>query len=617
MSSTTVHDVWDLQANTSWLVTARGRLTTLATTLADTAGTVGSTREDLAQHWEGAHAASYHAYAPGLKVALERGSDLVGRVEQVLQGITSVLDDAQADLDTSYVRAGARCTSVSRADGQVTFSWAEEEDRPTEIDGERATAGSILSGVRESLGRRAGNLSAVGTEAGALADAWAGPAGGTPAWDHPTGVTYGIQQTTLGDTTTVTTGDLDTDVQVLVDPDTGETALRITHYTQDQCIVEDIRIPAGQDVVINTGSGDDTISVPPGVDVSLRFSTGDGDDTVTGREATGPVELFAGAGDDIAELGSGDDTVLGGDGDDYVDSGGGDDQVFGGLGNDILYGMGGDDVISGGEGHDYLEGASGDDTLFGGDGDDIVSGGFGDDLGLGGRGDDTLYAGSGDDTFAGGAGDDTVTGEDGDDLVGEERIVIEIPAEEHYTRWLEFEVDGSDAFRERMLADLQMMASSETGQAMLEAQGNHYDESGFLGMGKDRVVLRELDEQNGFASHGPDGYAIEINPTYQGGINNTTDPQGWSGKPPIVVLFHEMGHINQYRSQGGGSGHWTDPGTGERFVDENGEPLIERQNVGLPWDTGIVPEADGEDYDFDLTENGFREEIGIPRREWY
>lgn len=622
MSSITVDDVWDLDADTGWLLTARTRLTSFATALADAAATVRTTGDDLTEHWEGNRAESYLSYAPTLRTALHGASEEAGALQQVLADIDADVENAQNDLDSSFVRASGACSTALRLFGSVTFTWPDDEDQPPEIAVEQGKA----QGIREELGRtlsgRASTLDSISQRAKDISDDWAGPADGIPNWDYPTGVSYGIMQTTLGDTTTVTTGSGNDTIEVTVDPDTGETVLTVTHYTESQCVVEEVRIPADQEVVINTGGGSDTITVPSGTDVNLRFSGGEGDDTVSAQGATGDIEAFGGEGADTLELGSGADVVHGGAGDDYVDSGGGDDQVFGGLGNDVLYGMDGEDVISGGEGNDYLEGATGDDRLFAGQGDDIVSGGFGDDTGHGGAGDDTMYAGSGTDSFTGGQGTDKLTGEDHDTMDGEQRITIEIPSEEHYTRWLEFEVDGSDAFKQRMLADLQMMASSETGQEMLEAQGRHYDESGFLGMGKDKVTIREFDEQNGYAS--PDGYVVTINPDYQGGINNTTDPNGWTGKPPIVVLFHELGHINQFRSQGGDADHWWDPdainaegGRGDWIRDENGQPLIERQNVGLEWDTDVVPEGDGEDYDDDLTENGFRDELGIPRREWY
>lgn len=258
-----------------------------------------------------------------------------------------------------------------------------------------------------------------------------------------------------------------------------------------------------------------------------------------------------------------------------------------------------------------------------GAGDDTVSGGFGDDRMFGGLGDDTMYAGSGTDTVDGGLGDNKLTIEEGDTTVGTgTTIVVEIPSEEYYTQWLEFEVDGSEAFKERILADLQMLASSEAGQAMIEAQIQNYRESGGLfGLGKQKVTFIEMSEPNGYATPGGD---VKINPDFMMGIANTADPNGHTHTPPVVILFHELGHINQLRTQGDTFDHWWDPDAinadGERgdwIRDENGQPLVERQNVGLEWDTTLVPEGDGDTYDYTLTENGFRDEIRLPPRERY
>jgi len=88
----------------------------------------------------------------------------------------------------------------------------------------------------------------------------------------------------------------------------------------------------------------------------------------------------------------------GGDGNDVVNLGGGDDSADGGTGADLL---------SGGDGDDTLLGFSGDDILNGGDGNDLLDGQGNDDLLFGGAGNDTLFAGpSGRDTLSGGADDD-------------------------------------------------------------------------------------------------------------------------------------------------------------------------------------------------------------------
>ncbi|WP_192498742.1 M91 family zinc metallopeptidase [Ornithinimicrobium pratense] len=93
---------------------------------------------------------------------------------------------------------------------------------------------------------------------------------------------------------------------------------------------------------------------------------------------------------------------------------------------------------------------------------------------------------------------------------------------------------------------------------------------------------------------------------------------GYVHRPPSLVLHHELGHINQYRSQGGRD-HWLDDDGNKLETPGNSQYLIEMQNVDLDWSAHYdeVPEADGANYDFRLTEIGFREELGIPSRDRY
>jgi RTX calcium-binding nonapeptide repeat (4 copies) len=67
----------------------------------------------------------------------------------------------------------------------------------------------------------------------------------------------------------------------------------------------------------------------------------------------------------------------------------------GGAGDDVLLGGGGPDKLIGGQGNDRLVGWRGDDVLYGGPGDDVLIGGPGDDILGGGSGMDTLVGGSG------------------------------------------------------------------------------------------------------------------------------------------------------------------------------------------------------------------------------
>jgi Ca2+-binding RTX toxin-like protein len=70
----------------------------------------------------------------------------------------------------------------------------------------------------------------------------------------------------------------------------------------------------------------------------------------------------------------------------------------GGAGDDSLFGGGGPDKLVGGQGNDRLLGWRGDDVLYGGPGDDVLIGGPGDDILRGGLGEDRLIDGLGGDS---------------------------------------------------------------------------------------------------------------------------------------------------------------------------------------------------------------------------
>jgi Ca2+-binding RTX toxin-like protein len=78
----------------------------------------------------------------------------------------------------------------------------------------------------------------------------------------------------------------------------------------------------------------------------FEINTGAGNDTVTlGRTVPVPA------------------TIRGGEGDDVLTGGAGNDKLIGGAGNDELNGRGGNDMLIGGPGEDKLNGGSGSNTL--------------------------------------------------------------------------------------------------------------------------------------------------------------------------------------------------------------------------------------------------------------
>jgi len=94
---------------------------------------------------------------------------------------------------------------------------------------------------------------------------------------------------------------------------------------------------------VNSGGGDDQVSVAKNVSI--------------------PVTMRGGAGDDRLFGGAGPDKLLGGAGDDRLVGWRGADVLYGGAGEDVLLGGPGADVLSGGPGYDVLRGGGGNDEL--------------------------------------------------------------------------------------------------------------------------------------------------------------------------------------------------------------------------------------------------------------
>ena len=192
---------------------------------------------------------------------------------------------------------------------------------------------------------------------------------------------------------------------------------------------------SGSVLVITGTSGDDTIAVTQGTNISvnlngatqnfklgavtkIRVEGGDGHDSIDlGADVTRRSTIIGGEGNDTLTGGNVTDIIKGGAGADRVRGGYGNDTIGGGTGDDNLAGQGGDDFIGGDADDDTLSGGSNDDLLYGGAGDDNLAGGNGNDT-LGGDGEDRLnfwkspYAPplGGDDRLDGGAGNDWLLG---------------------------------------------------------------------------------------------------------------------------------------------------------------------------------------------------------------
>jgi Ca2+-binding RTX toxin-like protein len=96
----------------------------------------------------------------------------------------------------------------------------------------------------------------------------------------------------------------------------------------------------------------------------FEVNSGGGDDNVSvSNDVTVPVTMRGGSGNDVLLGGAGPDKLIGGDGADRLVGGRGDDLLFGGPGKDVLIGGPGNDVLRGGFGEDTLTAGSGNDSV--------------------------------------------------------------------------------------------------------------------------------------------------------------------------------------------------------------------------------------------------------------
>ena len=419
--------------------------------------------------------------------------------------------------------------------------------------------------------------------------------------------------------------------RIIIDAGAGDDNVRVTRNASGGVTVSvngAERTFTGADanrLTIRAGEGNDRINVEPGVTVRLTLEGGGGNDTIRG--GGGSDTIRGGNGDDTIEAGAGNDTVYGGAGRDYLNGSRGNDRLYAGTGDDVVYGGDGNDTIQGNAGDDYLEGSRGNDNVLGGAGRDVLSGGLGDDTLRGGDGNDVLYAGGGRDRLYGDRGSNTIYSQSGDttQATNARRNIRNTVVEVALTGTpggTSVVVNGSAEFRERVEADLEMLRSSPLGRQMLTS----FDTSGRT------VTIEESTSGNSAdwsrrtnptapqpflnpatgAAGTPDDSTIGYNTsriTLPGGT------QAWRRRPPVVGLFHEMAHAYDIT-------HGTfQPGTynGADAAD-HGVGNLEREATGLRVDhdnNPATPERTVPSHPDDLTENAFRRELGLTRRDSY
>ncbi|MEG2802876.1 M91 family zinc metallopeptidase [Stenotrophomonas sp.] len=446
------------------------------------------------------------------------------------------------------------------------------------------------------------------------------------------------------DVMTLHTGDKDDDIRLSQRPD-GVLAANVNGQPYELTLGPDqelgVRSNGGNDRIIASNT---TQPLGPGVDpftVQTRATAGTVRVDMDVQGGAGDDVIITGSGNDRIDGGPGNDTILSGNGRDDVSGGPGNDRIDAGNGNDVVYGGDGDDQVRGGRGNDFLEGGRGNDTLDGGAGRDVLSGGQGNDTLRGGDGIDRVYPGAGTDTVHNSAGKDVVYGRNGEDRIsaarGASNTVVD-PGAHDPALGSSITVTGSDAFRERVQADLERMRDSPTGREMLGAL-DRAAAAPPVGKGNAVTITELANEANGAAGGHPLGPGQPLRVTND--MLLQPDPatgamRAGPGAPAMVhynpyfhsdhfpvpgaILQHELSHA--YNVVNG-----TLQPEVYRGADTDGRSghvgQWERQAVGLP--------HDGPTFDFDgnpatpptqanpapLTENALRREMGFPDRTQY
>jgi Ca2+-binding RTX toxin-like protein len=374
-----------------------------------------------------------------------------------------------------------------------------------------------------------------------------------------------------------------------------------------------MRIADGQELTIRTGGGDDVIEVASNVTVNIVAEGGEGEDTID----------IAGSGDNRIDGGADDDTItLSGSGRNDVFGGSGNDRIQGGSGVDVIYGGDGDDQIDGGAGRNYLEGGAGADTIRSRGTGDMVSGGLGNDVLHAATGASAIYAGAGRDTIEGAGNATTVYSEVADVVnaaTGARPTVINVEIDPQAGSSVT--VQGSDAFVQRVQADIEFLRGSPNGQRMLaefdqtaQARGNS-------------VTIKELsNEQNGFAMPAADGVTwadvqitngragpgVETDIRYNPSFHMDAFPA------PVVVLYHEMSHAYNFVNGTLQPGNYNGPDVADRGISNSERQAVGLETTAAPFDfdgdPATPPTTANPDH---LTENGLRGELGLPDRPSY
>jgi uncharacterized protein YukE len=539
----------------------------------------------LSAGWTGRSAQAYQAHRGRLLDACTTLSTVASQIADTVAAAATTLATAQDHLDDSWSRLLRAEPLVEVSPGRLLLS---DHDGGAALRAATAEAHDIRTHADDRLVDLTGQLDQLRQRLGPAATLLRYDE--AVPWPTPPELTRSNAFIDDGDRVIVNATGADDDVYVDVDPRNGDLLVTIDHRLT--------RFAAGTDLVLRTGAGNDRVTVAPRAGVRVTVLAGTGDDTVTG--GGGDESVFGLAGRDTILGGGGADYLSGGRGGDYLDGQSGDDLIDGGTGDDALYGLGGRDSLWGGAGADYLDGGRGDDLVSGGTGIDDLFGGRDRDTLLGGADDDRLYGGDGTDRLVGGAGADHAFAQADDTVTGvADRVGVPITDAGSF-----IQISGTPDFQARVESDLDALRSSPTGATMLTTLQHDHDAGG------DTLVIVATGAANGYETpglsfFGPSHDRVEYNPTF--------DDLAVAPTPPLVVLYHELAHVED---EFAGT---KAPGTYQE-ADNPGVPDLEREAVGLPIDDDGDPftvDRLDPDHPFALTENGLRAELGLASRSRY
>ena len=418
--------------------------------------------------------------------------------------------------------------------------------------------------------------------------------------------------------------------------------------------------------VIDGGKGNDTITVDKGLYQGMYITGGEGSDTITAGQMAatiidnygsnfitgsgcydtiiangydldpnGAAVSFPDAPADTGGITVNGNIIFGGGGNDYIEGSRANDYIDAGSGDNTAYGMGGDDFITAGKGSSYLSGGDGNDVIHAGQGKNILVGGHGDDRLFGGPGHDVLIGGAGKDQIQDGQKDkfdrpnkiyansqstvspsenDNITILDGvaipanlviqGDALGTNPVSAQPGTAEFH------EQNGRLAFQERVIDDLEALASLPSGQKMLNALGEEGKKVDFLPTDKGNSCRHFEGAQLNDRLEPGAGSNSEVN--YNRSKISSGGLDIWSSRPPLVGMFHEMCH--SYNAAKGDMDR--------RFLDPTGRPAqcaedwlysapgCEYQAVGIP-NPAVKANPAG------LTENSLRADLSLVNRDAY